>query len=171
MLSKKERNRTIMEDKKGVKNQSQDQIVEKKEHINRVTKSLIHNAENAKYGDGSIYAKETLDNALSLNKLYDELDKIGGEKIMKESTSEETKLSNFLERAKEFAYSGHEFKGTTYGDKVKFLRKIQGEITEKQTLTKTMYEKYIYDCLFELIGEDIRQVKKEALNCLLVDKN
>lgn len=160
-----------MEDKKGVKNQSRDQIVEKKEHINRVTESLIYNAENAKYGDGSIYAKETLGNAPILNKLYDELDKTDGEKTMEESTSEETKLNNFLERVKEFAYSGYEFKGTTYGDKVKFLREIQGEITEKQTLTKTMYEKYIYDCLFELIGEDIRQVKKEALNCPLVDKN
>ncbi|MCI5942397.1 MAG: hypothetical protein MRZ40_07470 [Ligilactobacillus animalis] len=78
--------------------------------------------------------------------------------------NEEAKFKDFLEEAKKLAYAGHEFKGTTYADKVSFLRGIQTELSKKRNNSRTMYEECIYDCLHKLIGEEIWQTKNEALD-------
>lgn len=85
--------------------------------------------------------------------------------------NEEAKFKDFLEEAKKLAYAGHEFKGTTYADKVKFLREIQMEISKKKDNPKTVYEACVYDCLYALVGEEIWQTKKEALGLPIKDKN
>ena len=85
--------------------------------------------------------------------------------------NEDAKFKDFLEEAKKLAYAGHKFKGTTYADKVKFLREIQMEISEKKDNPKTVYEACIYDYLYALVGEEIWQTKKEALGLPIKDKN
>ncbi len=89
----------------------------------------------------------------------------------REFANAEIKFKDFLEEAKKLAYAGHEFKGTTYADKVKFLREIQMEISEKKDDPKTVYEACVYDCLYALVGEEIWQTKKEALGLPIKDKN
>lgn len=85
-------------------------------------------------------------------------------KMTQEFTNAEAKFKDFLKEAKKLAYDGREFKGTTYADKVSFLRGIQTELSKKRNNSKTMYEECIYDCLHKLIGEEIWQTKKEALD-------
>lgn len=83
----------------------------------------------------------------------------------------EEKFKDFLEEAKKLAYAGHEFKGTTYADKVKFLCEIQMDISKKKDNPETVYEACIYDCLYALVGEEIWQTKTEALDQPLKNNN
>ena len=92
-------------------------------------------------------------------------------KEMKQEFANEAKFKDFLEEAKKLAYAGHEFKGTTYADKVKFLREIQLDISRKKNNSETMYEECIYNCLHELVGEEIWQTKTEALDQPLKNNN
>lgn len=89
--------------------------------------------------------------------------------MTQEFTNAEAKFKDFLKEAKKLAYDGREFKGTTYADKVSFLRGIQTELSKKRNNSRTMYEECIYDCLYKLIGEEIWQTKNEALNLPIVE--
>lgn len=85
--------------------------------------------------------------------------------MTQEFTNAEAKFKDFLKEAKKLAYDGREFKGTTYADKVSFLRGIQTELSKKRNNSRTMYE----ECLYKLIGEEIWQTKNEALNLPIVE--
>lgn len=89
--------------------------------------------------------------------------------MTQEFTNAEVKFKDFLKEAKKLAYDGREPKGTTYADKISFLREIQTELSKKKNNSGTMYEECIYDCLHNLINEEIWQTKNEALSLPIVE--
>ena len=89
--------------------------------------------------------------------------------MTQEYTNAEAKFGELVEEAKKLIYNGRKFKGTTYADKVEFLRNIQKEILKKKRNSKTEYEVCICDCLFALTSEEIWQTKEEALRLPIVE--